>query len=127
MPFIHRKKLANIDRSEKRDDELIDELAVKALDSLSKGSPPYYIEILPTNSNDPSFKDANPELSFTTYAIKKLALTWFEVEHWLDDISFQDQYKFYLETSGIVNIDERRRYYQRGFIRSHVVYKPKQP
>ena len=126
MPFMHRRKPANIARSEKRNNKIIHELAVKALDFLSQGSPPYYIRILPTNFDDPSFKDANPELSFTTYAVKELNLTWFEVEQWLDEISLQDQYKFYLERGGSVLIDECRRYYQRDFIRLHIFYRPKQ-
>ena len=123
---MHRRKLANIDRSEKRNDNLINKLAIKTLDFLSQSSPHNYIRILPTNFDDPSFKDANPELSFTTYAIKKLALTWFEIEHWLDEISLQNQDKFHLERGGIVHIDERRKYYQRDFIRSHIFYRPKQ-
>lgn len=129
MPFIFQEKLANIDRSNKRSDEFIHKMAIKTLDSLS----PYSylssndIKILPTSSYDPSFKDANPELSFTTYAIKKLDLTWFEVEHWLDKISLKDQWTFYLETeSSILNIDERRRYYRRtDSIKSYISYKPK--
>lgn len=124
---MYRRELANIDRSKKRNDKIIHELAVKTLDSLSQSTPPYYIRILPTNFNDPSFKEAHPELSFTTYAIKELDLTWFEVEHWLDEISLQDQYEFYLERGGSVHIDERRKYYQRDSIRSYIHYKPKQP
>ena len=125
---MYKGKPANINRSEKRNDKLIEKLAVETLDFLSQDNfPPHYIKILLTNLNDPSFKDANPELSFTTHAIKKLGLTWFEVEYWLDQISLQDQYRFNLETGSLVNIDERRRYYQRkGFIRSQILYRPKQ-
>ncbi len=127
MPFMHRHEPAKIDRTNKRDDDFIHENIVRALDHLVTVKGDNYIKILPSHLPDPSFDKAPPEFSLTTYAIKKLCLSWFEVEHWLDEISLRDQWTFYLEI-GSIRIDERRRYYTRSnYVRSHVRYRPKQP
>lgn len=128
MPFIYRHEPAKIDRTNKRGDDFIHENIVRALDHLSTLKRDNWFKILPCNFWNPTFDKVPPEFSLTTYAIKELGLSWFEVEHWLDEISRRDRYMFYLETETIVNVDERRRYYIRDIcLRNIIHYRSKQP
>lgn len=128
MPFIYHDQPAKIDRTNKRDNDLIHKNIVRALDHLSTLKRDNLFKILPCNFWDPPFDRVPPEFSLTTYAIKELSLSWYEVEHWLDEISRRDQGMFYLEKDTILNIDERRRYYIRDIcLRNIIHYRPKQP
>jgi len=140
MPFIYRGSPANIDRSAKRGNDFIDEVARRALIELSSSiedpirrrnlefycgpeTPP--INLLPTRHTDPRLKDADPNSFFVLYALKR-GLSWFEVEHWLDILISSDMGHIHLEKSMLgLYIDGRRRYYQKyGIPRGLIWYLP---
>jgi len=112
MPFIYRRDIANIDRSEKRDDDFIHENMMRGLEIIAKDSGSNYIHIMPVRFKDPAFDKADPKKFLVLYAIKMLGLNLYEVEHWLDVI---------IENKGISRsrssrpfIDERRRYFRQA-------------
>ena len=133
MPFIYRRKVANIDRSKKRDDDFIHEKMMKGLGFIAKDSGFNYVQIIPIRFINPLFDKADPKKFLVLYATKVLDLTLYETEHWLDVI---------IENKGISRargsrafIDGRRRYFRqahkRGFglsklmggsILTHIIY-----
>jgi hypothetical protein len=133
MPFVYRNEPAKIDRSSKRSDEYIHENIMRALFEVQDSSGRdysragvKYVKILPVKEPDPTFKEAEPNKFLATYSIKELGLTWFEVEHWLDNISGIDIGRLQFDTGSLCDVDERRRYYQketplRGMIITYLI------
>jgi hypothetical protein len=125
---MYRHKPANTDRSKKRSDTFIHKNMIKALYDVadSFGERKHgakYINILPNKPNDPKFADADPNNFLVVYAIKQLGLTWFEIEHWMDEISNTDPYRFHFEMGSICDVDERKRYYKKdlGMGRNYII------
>lgn len=128
MPFIYRRKIANINRSSKRSDEFIHENVTKTLDDIfhSSKAHSHYIPITAIVFNDPPFDKADPKKFLTLYCIKFLGLSLYEVEHWLDNIAHNEPGKYYLDKVSLVHIDERRRCYKYGDVyRSNICYRPR--
>lgn len=122
MPFMLRKKLADIDRRGGKRDDFINEKIVEALESL-----PNPIEILPIKTKDPPILKADPNNFLVLYVVKNTVLNWCDVEHWLDIVSAKDLQRFQLEKTGIgfSNVDERKMCYWRdGYVRSSIIYTP---
>jgi hypothetical protein len=125
MPFVYKRKPANIDRSVKRNDN---EIHSAVLDSL--GNTPRRILLLPVYYVNPPRDKADAKAYFALNLVKNFDLTWFEVEHWLDQISRSDRYMFQLENECAMFVDERRRCYMRkepmqgDVIKCSIIYKP---
>jgi len=112
MPFVYRRKPANIDRSRKREDEAINRCVEKAYGDISRATGSEYVKILPVGLKDPPLDKADPEKFLALYCTKILGLSMYEVEHWLDNMSLEQG--FYLGSLSSVYFDERRKYYKRG-------------
>lgn len=121
MPFVYRGKLANIDRSSKRFDNEINDLAIKSLNEIlllneKKEFPSLaYIQILPHKIEDHRIEVADHRNFLALHAIAN-GLTWYEIEHWLDElcykISIDGAFQFNRERSLSLYFDFRRRLYK---------------
>jgi len=112
MPFMYRRRIANINRSTKRSGDFIHEKIIKALDAILQTSGSNYIPIVPTKFNDPPFDKADPNKFLALYTIKKLGLSLYEVEHWLDNHPVSDRQRtFSINRMPLPFADERRKYY----------------
>jgi hypothetical protein len=109
--MYHRGKIANIDRSSKRDDGFILSKIEEAMGILVFNGGKL-VPVLPFRG-DPKFSEVDPENFLVPCAVRLIGLSWYEVEHFLDNISsISPRYQFHKTT--LVFMDERRRFYQRG-------------
>lgn len=113
MPFIYHGRPIDIDRSEKREDAFILDTIDFSLEEMlrsGRGSFANSVLLLPTSFEDKSFNEVDSNIFFVNKCLGK-GLSWFEIEHFLDEILWTNFARYYLMRTSLAQIDERRKYY----------------